>query len=83
MLLAATTVAIAARGGTDRAEHHGKGDPDRVVAALRIGAAHGKRVKQLAVQAAPTTSGFDSERLWSTGDDWEPAIAADPSSSRV
>ena len=53
------------------------------MAALRIGAAHGKRVKQLAVQAAPTTSGFDSERLWSTGDDWEPAIAADPSSSRV
>jgi hypothetical protein len=37
------------------------------------------------VQAAPSPSaaapGFDSERVWSGEDDWEPAIAADPVNS--
>ena len=39
------------------------------------------------VEAAPTASaaaaGFDSERVWSGFDDWEPAIAADPATSDV
>jgi hypothetical protein len=30
-----------------------------------------------------TAKGFDSERVWSGHDDWEPAVAADPSSSYV
>jgi len=33
-------------------------------------------------QAAPPAS-FDSERVWSTSDDWEPVVAADASSSFV
>jgi len=37
---------------------------------------------QTIVQPTPlaslATSGFDSERVWSAGDDWEPAVAADP-----
>jgi hypothetical protein len=33
--------------------------------------------------ASPTSPGFDSERIWSGNDDWEPAIAADPSSTYV
>jgi hypothetical protein len=41
----------------------------------------------LAIDKGPTlsalTAGFDSERLWSAYDDWEPAIAVDPSSSYV
>jgi hypothetical protein len=83
VLIAALAVIAALARSSGGTEHDGKGDPDRDVAALRIGAAHGKPVKQLTVQAAPTASGFDSERLWGTGDDWEPAIAADPSSSWV
>jgi hypothetical protein len=83
VLLGAVTVATAVGRGTRGEEHDGKGDPGRDVAALRIDAAHGKPVKQLAAVAAPTASGFDSERLWGTGDDWEPAVAADPSSSWV
>jgi hypothetical protein len=64
-------------------EHDGKGDPDKDVAGARIAAFHHKAVHQLHAQAAATATGFDSERLWGTGDDWEPAIAVDPSSSYV
>jgi hypothetical protein len=42
---------------------------------------------QLTVEPTPTPSpgaaGFESERLWSQYDDWEPAVAADPSSCYV
>ena len=42
---------------------------------------------QTRVEALPRASmvapGFASERVWSGEDDWEPAIAADPSSSYV
>jgi len=42
---------------------------------------------QTFVQAAPSfslaTSGFDSERVWGGGDDWEPAVAADPGAPYV
>jgi hypothetical protein len=33
--------------------------------------------------ASAAAPGFDSERVWSGNDDWEPAVAADPSSSWV
>jgi len=33
---------------------------------------------QLTPSASLATSGFDSERVWGGGDDWEPAIAVDP-----
>lgn len=33
--------------------------------------------------ASAVTPGFDSERVWSGLDDWEPAIAADPNSTYV
>lgn len=35
------------------------------------------------VFASLTATGWDAERVWSGNDDWEPAIAADPSSSYV
>jgi hypothetical protein len=42
---------------------------------------------QLTVEAQPVASagnaGFDRARLWSEFDDWEPAVAADPSSEYV
>ena len=41
---------------------------------------------QTVVAATPTpaaAAGFDSERVWSGEDDWEPAVAADPSSDYV
>jgi hypothetical protein len=82
-LVAAVAIAVALIAGVGRGgggEREGKGgDPDRDVAGARIAAFHGKTVKQVAGQAVSAPSGFDSERLWSTGDDWEPAIAFDPS----
>src|SRR5207248_9017787 len=80
-VVAAAAAAIGITQGGGQREGKG-GDPDRTVAAARIAAFH-EHVRTGTAAAAPTTSGFDSERLWSTGDDWEPAIAADPSSSRV
>jgi hypothetical protein len=38
---------------------------------------------QLTPSASLATSGFDSERVWGGGDDWEPAIAADPGAPYV
>ena len=41
---------------------------------------------QTKVDAAPTPGaapGFDAERVWSGFDDWEPAVAADPSTSDI
>jgi hypothetical protein len=83
VVIAAGAVALTAAMARGGQEHAGKGgDPDRSVAAARIAAFHGA-VKRVTAQAAATTTGFDSERLWSTGDDWEPAIAVDPGSSWV
>jgi len=83
LVLCAVAAALAVGRGAGGEEHEGKGDPDRDVAALRIAAFHGNAVKRVAATAAVTASGFDSERLWSTGDDWDPAVAVDPSSSWV
>src|ERR1043166_6020220 len=60
------------------------------------GRAHGERkerwtgrtfAKQTEVHLQPTASsmapGWDSERVWSGLDDWEPFVAADPSSTYV
>jgi hypothetical protein len=84
VLLAVAAVAALAFATTrGEEESFGKGgDPDRDIAGARIAAFHGT-VKRVTTQAAPTATGFDSERLWSTGDDWEPAVAVDPSSSSV
>jgi hypothetical protein len=83
VLVAAAAIAVALIAGVGRGgggDHEGKGgDPDRDVAGARIAAFHGKTVKQVTGQAVAAPTGFDSERLWSTGDDWEPAIAFDPS----
>jgi len=38
---------------------------------------------QLTPSVSLATSGFDSERVWGGGDDWEPAIAADPGAPYV
>lgn len=42
---------------------------------------------EVRVEAAPSPSsaapGFDAERAWSGFDDWEPAVAADPSTSDI
>ena len=38
---------------------------------------------QLTPSESLATSGFDSERVWGGGDDWEPAVAADPGAPYV
>jgi len=38
---------------------------------------------QLTPSASLAASGFDSERVWGGGDDWEPAVAADPGAPYV
>lgn len=43
----------------------------------------GQVVVEAQPNASPLAAGFDSERLWSAFNDWEPAIAVDPSSSYV
>lgn len=40
-------------------------------------------VVERAPSASAAATGFDAERVWSGHDDWEPAVAADPSSSFV
>jgi hypothetical protein len=78
VLVSAVVVTRGAEG-----EHEGKGDPDRNVSAARIAATATGAVRRATAPAAPLANGFDSERLWGTGNDWEPAIAVDPTSSRV
>jgi hypothetical protein len=55
-------------------------------AAARGGSASSAVSEATVVEGPPPPSiknGFDSERVWSTFDDWEPAIAVDPGSSYV
>ncbi|MCI0669267.1 MAG: glycoside hydrolase [Myxococcaceae bacterium] len=56
----------------------GKGKRDKTGAAFV--AETQVHATSVASMAAP---GFDSERVWSGQDDWEPAVAADPSSNSV
>ena len=83
VVLVVALIALAVGRSAGESEHEGKGDPDRDVAGKRIEAAPKGSVRQLQAAAAVTATGFDSERLWGTGNDWEPAIAADPGSSYV
>ncbi len=59
--------------------HHESGESKKI--------STGKSFKaETVVAASPSASaapGFDSERVWGGQDDWEPAIAADPSSNYV
>jgi hypothetical protein len=83
ILVVAVAAAAAIAMGRHAQGREGKGgDPDRDIAGARIAASHG-HVHALGTAAAATTTGFDSERLWGTGNDWEPAIAVDPGSSYV
>ena len=83
LVLVAATVAVAVGRSAGEAEHEGKGDPDKNVAGARIEATRSGAVRQTTTQAAALPTGFDSERLWGTGNDWEPAIAVDPGGSFV
>jgi len=62
-----------------------EGDADRAVAPARIEAAAEARGRKAApVQAAAAPAGWQSEQVWNASrNDWEPAVATDPSSSRV
>jgi hypothetical protein len=83
LVIVAAVAALALATTRGEEESFGKGgDPDRDIAGARIAAFHGT-VKRVTVHAAAMATGFDSERLWSTGDDWEPAVAVDPGSSWV
>jgi hypothetical protein len=50
---------------------------------LPSGLSFEKRTTVAATPSPGAAAGFDAERVWSGFDDWEPAIAADPSSSYV
>lgn len=67
-----------ARVEHDAGEARGATDPD---AFERSGATQSIAPRVLQAPAAPLPSGFDSERIWGTADDWEPMVAADPSSN--
>src|SRR3954470_20544996 len=62
-----------------------EGDADRAVAPARIeAAADAKGRKAATVNAAAAPAGWQSEQVWNAArHDWEPAVATDPSSSRV
>ena len=70
LVLVAATVAVAVGRSAGEAEHEGKGDPDKNVAGARIEATRSGPVRQTTTQAAASPTGFDSERLWCTGNDW-------------
>jgi hypothetical protein len=53
-------------------------DPD---AFERSGATQVIAPRAMRAPLAPLPSGFDSERVWGTGDDWEPMVAADPTTA--
>jgi hypothetical protein len=80
----AVAAALAAGQGGPAHEREREGEDGR---ARRARAAGPQAVDPAAVAAAPGPSaagtGFDSERLWSAFDDWEPALAADASSTWV
>src|SRR5688572_19292021 len=82
----ATALALAAGIGACAVHNAGTGAADHEGHARKTWS--GRSFKNaIVVEAAPTASpsapGFDSERVWSGFDDWEPAIAADPSTSDV
>jgi hypothetical protein len=66
-------------GRNDPLEHEGK-RPEKGYTGLSF-AKQTKVVGQ--ASASATTTGFDSERVWSGNDDWEPTVALQPNSSTV
>src|SRR4249920_162122 len=83
VLVVAMIAAVVAHGRGGEREL-GRVDPDRSVAPARI-AVHGAAVSHRLISAPPlaAAAGFDSERVFGSGNDWEPAVAVDPSSSRI
>src|SRR5689334_5503143 len=67
-------------GSTDPLEHEGK-RPEKHY----TGVSFAKQTKVVGqASASATATGFDSERVWSGNDDWEPTVALQPNnSSRV
>ncbi len=59
------------------AEHEGPGEEERKKKWSGLSFAEQTYI-QLTPLTSLATSGFDSERVWGGGDDWEPAVAADP-----
>ena len=58
-------------------DHEGPGEGERKKKWSGLSYAAQTHV-QRTPQFSLATSGFDSERVWGGGDDWEPAVAADP-----
>lgn len=84
LLIVGAAVAMPAVG---RAQEEGRGEQSPVAGVDRDVAPPGdpRWRPSGAIEAMPHAgaSGFDRERLWSGFDDWEPIVAADPSSSYV
>ena len=85
LVLVAVAVSLAARYATapkptgESARAHEEGKGRKVPATVSF-------ADSIRVDAVPEPSAiaaFDSERVWSTFDDWEPAIAADPTTSDI
>jgi hypothetical protein len=78
--LVAALVAFVCPGGQLVARSDGDRDKEK-----RPSGRSFKRQTRVDVETAPSlaAAGWDSERAWSGYDDWEPAIAVDPSSSYV
>jgi hypothetical protein len=82
LCLAAVTAACSSTP-TDRASSD-KGDADQAVGPARIAAAGELRDATAAPIKRAPAPGWQSETLWSaTNNDWEPSVAADPSSNWV
>lgn len=93
---AAVLLLLASAGGTTREfpRDAGTGKPDRPVIAqadqpaekyrkTATGLTYAGQVRVEPLPGSGITPGFDSERIWSDQDDWEPALAADPNSGYV
>src|ERR1044072_2880405 len=78
LFAAATLIAACAGVVVD-----GNGDRDGKHKKTASGLSLKKRASAETTPVASAVAGFDSERVWSGFDDWEPAIAADTSSSWV
>lgn len=84
VVLGALFVGWQMRAKGDRAAAEGEHESDGKAKKTWSGRSFADRVK---IEASPVLSeaapGWDSERVWSGFDDWEPAVAADPSTADV
>jgi hypothetical protein len=67
----------------EEADEGEEGDRDAGADELRLATPPLRISARPGAAAAVTASGFDAERVFSTGDDWEPTVVADPSSNWV